>query len=145
MNSTAASPLIGAVNCRPARIGLRSGAWTACAKAVPAKRPRLKIVARLTKRARNILPPRTDGPRGRPDGARLYSHFAVPILRFRVNRPEDLHMPFSATPGLDHLGGDDIDQDLGEQPAFGVALEVVRRIVPREIRIEHQREKQVVA
>src|SRR5207247_1925229 len=53
-------------------------------------------------------------------------------------------MPFAAAPRLDHLGRDDVDQDLGEQAAFRIAFEVVGRLVPAEIRVEHQRQKQVV-
>ena len=53
-------------------------------------------------------------------------------------------MPFPAAPRLDDFGGDDVDQELGEQPAFGIALEMIGRIVPAEIRIEHQRQKQIV-
>src|SRR5262245_39659518 len=54
-------------------------------------------------------------------------------------------MPLAAAPRLDHLGGDDVDQQFREQPPFGVVLEVVGGLVPAEVRIEHQREEQIVA
>ena len=34
-------------------------------------------------------------------------------------------MPLAAAPGLDDLGGDDVDQNLGERATFGIAVEVV--------------------
>ncbi len=46
------------------------------------------------------------------------SHLAVPVFRFRADRSEDLHVPLAAAPWLDDLGGDDVDQDLGERPAL---------------------------
>ena len=64
----------------------------------------------------------------------LYLHLAVPVLRLGVDRPEDLHVPFAAAPGLDDLGGDDVDEQLREQPALGVALEVIGGLVPAEVR-----------
>src|SRR5713226_2315708 len=71
-------------------------------------------------------------------------HLAVPVLGFGVDRPENLHVPLAAAPRLDHLGRDDVDQDLREQAAFRIAFKMVGRLVPAEIRVEHQRQKEVV-
>ena len=54
-------------------------------------------------------------------------------------------MPLAAAPRLDHLGRDDIHQDFGECAPLRVALEVVGGLVPRERRIQHHRQEQVVA
>src|SRR5688572_18998073 len=54
-------------------------------------------------------------------------------------------MPFAAAPRLDHFGGDDVDQQFGKRAAFGIAVEVIRRIVPRKVRINRHRQEQVVA
>jgi hypothetical protein len=42
-------------------------------------------------------------------------------------------VPFAAAPGLDDLGRDDVDEDLGERPPFGIALEVVGGLVPAKL------------
>src|SRR5437660_10766948 len=65
----------------------------------------------------------------------------VPILRLRRHRPEDFHVPFAAAPRLDDLRRDDVDQDFREQAPIGIALEMIRRLVPAELGIEHQREE----
>src|SRR5687767_6800021 len=54
-------------------------------------------------------------------------------------------MPFAATPRLDHFGGHDVDQQFGKRAALGVAVEVIRRIVPGKVRINRHRQEQVVA
>src|SRR4030095_1436224 len=72
-------------------------------------------------------------------------HLAVPVLRFRVRRAEDFQVPLAAAPGLDDLSRDDVDEDLGKRAPFGIALEMVGGLVPREARIEHHRQKEVVA
>ena len=54
-------------------------------------------------------------------------------------------MPLAAAPGLDDVGRDDVDQDLGVAPPLRIVLEVIRLVVPHEGRIEHQRQEQVVA
>jgi hypothetical protein len=54
-------------------------------------------------------------------------------------------VPFPAAPGLDDLRGDDIDQDLRKQAPFRVPFEVVGRVVPPEVRVEHQRQEQIVS
>src|SRR5258708_2490048 len=71
-------------------------------------------------------------------------HLAVPVLRFGVRCAEDFEVPLAAPPRLDDLGRDDVHEDLGERPPFGVSFEVIRRLVPREGRVEHHRQKQVV-
>ena len=53
-------------------------------------------------------------------------------------------MPLAAAPGLDDLGGDDIDEDLGKRAAFGIALEVVGGLVPAEGRVEDHGQEQIV-
>src|SRR5712692_3470310 len=73
------------------------------------------------------------------------SHLAVPVLRFGVDGTKNLHVPFAAAPRLDDLRGDDIHENLRKEAAFGVAFEVVGRLLPREVRIEHHREKQIVS
>src|SRR5688572_27734363 len=72
-------------------------------------------------------------------------HFAVPILRLRIDRSEDLEVPLTAAPWLDDLGGDDVHEDLRKRTALGVAFEVIGRLVPPEIRVEDHREKEIVA
>src|SRR5687767_324527 len=72
-------------------------------------------------------------------------HLPIPVLRLRIRGPEDLQVPLAAAPGLDHLGGDDVDEDLGERAAFRVAFQVVGGFVPAEVRIQHHRQEQVVA
>src|ERR1041385_2227088 len=72
-------------------------------------------------------------------------HLAVPVLRLRIRRPEHLEMPLAAAPRLDHFRRGDVDEDLGERASFRIALEVIRRLVPRERRIEHHRQEQVVS
>src|SRR5262245_41396486 len=66
------------------------------------------------------------------------SHFAVPVLGLRVDGAEDFHVPFSSAPRFDHFGSHDIDENLGKEPALGVALEMVGGLVPSEVRIQHQ-------
>ena len=68
----------------------------------------------------------------------LYLHLAVPVLRLGVDGAEDLHVPFAAAPGLDDLRGDDIHEQLREQPALGIALEVIGGLVPAEVRIQRR-------
>src|SRR5688572_8011249 len=72
-------------------------------------------------------------------------HFAVPILRLRIDRSEDLEVPLTAAPWLDDLGSDDVHEDLRKRTALGVAFEVISRLVPPEIRVEDHREKEIVA
>src|SRR3954453_2945986 len=81
------------------------------------------------------------------DNRREYTplHLAVPVLRFGVGRAEYFEVPLAAAPRLDHFGGDDVDQDLGEGTALRVPLEVIRRLVPFEARVEHHRQEQIVA
>jgi hypothetical protein len=69
---------------------------------------------------------------------------AVPVLRLRGYRPEDLHVPFAAAPRFDHFGRDHVDEDFREKPSFGVAFEVIGRLVPAEVRVQHQRQEQIV-
>ena len=54
-------------------------------------------------------------------------------------------MPLAAAPGFDDLGGDDVDQNFREQAAFRVAFKMIGRLVPREVRVEQQRQEQIVA
>ena len=54
-------------------------------------------------------------------------------------------MPFSPTPGLDDLRGNDIDEYLGEGAPLGIAIEMVGRFVPPEVRVQDHRQEQVVA
>src|SRR5262245_12609698 len=139
--STSACPLIGGSTLRLASIDLNSGALGVCAsRGVPAT-VAAASAATIAKRARFINPP--------PDflglkGRDYTLHLAVPILRLGVGRSEDFHMPFAPAPRLDDLGGHHIHQDLGEDATLGIALEVIGRLVPAEVRIEHEREKQVV-
>ena len=56
-----------------------------------------------------------------------------------------LQVPLAAAPRLDDVGGDDVDQDLGERAVFGIVLEVIRLVVPHEGRVEQQRQEQIVA
>ena len=72
-------------------------------------------------------------------------HFAVPVFGLRVDGAENFHVPFAAAPRLDHLGRDDVHEDFGEEPALRVALQMVGRVVPPEIRVQQQGQKQVVA
>src|SRR5436190_15234338 len=72
-------------------------------------------------------------------------HLAVPIFRFGIDRPEDLHVPLAAAPGLDHFRCDYIHQNLGEQAPFGIALEMVSGLIPPEIRVQEQRQEQIVS
>jgi hypothetical protein len=53
--------------------------------------------------------------------------FPVPILRLGLTDLKDLEMPLAAAPWLDHLGGDDVHEHLGERAAFRVAFEVIGR------------------
>jgi len=53
-------------------------------------------------------------------------------------------MPLAPAPRLDDFGGDDVDQNLPETPTFRVALEVIRLLFPRKIRVEEHRQEQVV-
>ena len=54
-------------------------------------------------------------------------------------------MPLAAAPRFDDFGGDDVDENLPERPPLGVAFEVIRLILPAEVRIQHHRQEQVVA
>ena len=58
---------------------------------------------------------------------------------------KDFQVPLAAAPRLDHLGGHDVHEDLGERPALRDRLQVIRRLVPDERRVEHQRQEEVVA
>ena len=53
-------------------------------------------------------------------------------------------MPLSATPRLDDLGCNDVHEDLGKGPPFGIAFEVIRGFVPAEVRVEDHGEEQIV-
>ena len=46
----------------------------------------------------------------------------------------DLQVPLASAPGLDDLGGHDIDQDFRKCPPFRVAVQMVGGLVPAEIR-----------
>ena len=59
--------------------------------------------------------------------------------------PENFEVPLAAAPRLDHVGRDDVDQNLGEGPPFRVVFQVIGGVVPRKTRIEHQRQEQVEA
>src|SRR5262252_9152395 len=147
--STSAWPRSGGVSFLPARIGVSGGAvagGVACASAVAAARLAPTSVAANTERARVINPLlriTVQRPRGlRP---RLYTlHLPVPVFGLGVDGSEDFHVPLTAAPRFDDLGGDHIDQQLREQPSLRVALEVVCRVFPREVGIQHQREEQIV-
>src|SRR6185503_18452948 len=105
-----------------------------------------RIVAATMKRARFIKSSgnsRAEKLKNKP-GDYSDLHFSVPVFGLGVDRAEDFHVPLAAAPRLDHFGRYDVDEDLGEEAPFRVALEVVRRLVPPEVRIEHQRQKQIV-
>ena len=70
---------------------------------------------------------------GTPTTGRHYRrlHLAVPVLGLEAGRSENFEVPFAAAPRLDDLSRDDVDEDLGERPAFGIALEVIGGLVPR--------------
>src|SRR5436190_298390 len=72
-------------------------------------------------------------------------HLAVPVLRLRVGGAEHFEVPLAAPPGLDHLGGDHVDEDHGEAAPLGIAFEVVGGLVPAEARIQHHRQEEIVA
>src|SRR3954469_13636887 len=72
-------------------------------------------------------------------------HLSVPVLRLGIRRSEDFEMPLPATPGLNHLSRNDVDENLGERSPFRVPVEVIGGLVPREARVEHDRQEQVVA
>src|SRR6185436_9752195 len=74
----------------------------------------------------------------------LRLHLSVPVLGLRAGRSEDLQMPLPTAPGLDDLGGDDVHQNLGKRTPFGVALEMVGRLIPGEVWIQDHRQEQVV-
>ena len=46
-----------------------------------------------------------------------------------------------APPRLDDFGGDDVHEDFREGAPLGISLEVVRRLLPPEIRVEHHRQE----
>src|SRR5260370_2411366 len=149
VNSTSAWPLIGGVSFLPARTDCIGGAWavvwafsavaTALTKLAPTS------VAAKTERARTIGTSR-EWTSYEDSGEALYTlHFAVPVLGVRVDRAENLHVPLAAAPGLDDLGGDHIDENLGEQTALGVALQMVRLVVPAEGRVQEQCQRQIVS
>src|SRR5512143_3299769 len=71
-------------------------------------------------------------------------HLSVPFFRVGGRRAEDLQVPLAAAPGLDYLGGHDVDEDFGEGPALGIALEMVGGFVPREGGIQRDGQEQVV-
>src|SRR5688500_13385098 len=54
-------------------------------------------------------------------------------------------MPLAAAPRLDDLGGNDVDEQLGERAAFRIPLETVGGLVPREVRVDRHRQEQIVA
>src|SRR4051812_36520557 len=85
--------------------------------------------------------------RGQPHrtGRDYTLHLAVPILRLGIERAEDFHMPLAAAPWLDHLGGNGVHEDLRKDPPLRIPFEVIGRFVPAEIRIQHQRQKEIVA
>src|SRR6185503_4695883 len=72
-------------------------------------------------------------------------HLPVPVLRLGIHGTENFHVPLPAAPRLDDFGRDAVDQNLGKLAPFRVAFEMVRRLIPAEIRVEHQGEEQVVA
>src|SRR3954468_19115432 len=72
-------------------------------------------------------------------------HLAVPVLGLGIGRTEHFEVPLAPAPRLDDLRGDHVDEDLGERPPLGVPLEVIGRLVPRETRVEHHRQEQIVA
>src|SRR5829696_5332324 len=73
------------------------------------------------------------------------SHLPVPVLRLRVDRAEDLQVPLAAAPGFDDFGGDDVHEDLREGTAVGIAVEVVRGVIPAEGWEKDEREEQIEA
>src|SRR5262245_28225723 len=83
--------------------------------------------------------------RSGPDYIAVALHFPVPVLRLRARGSEYFHVPFAAAPGLDHFGGDHIDQQFRKQASLRIAFEVIGGLVPPEIRVEHHRQEQVVA
>src|SRR5438876_9489322 len=144
-----ASPLIGGVNFLPPRIGV-SGAdedetggvdWARTVTPTKAAASVAPTSARCIRSSREVTSstPETTNYNYKP------SHLAVPVLGLRIGRTEDLEMPFAAAPRLDHFGRDDVDENLGKDAAFGIAFEMVGRLVPAEIRIERQRQEQIVA
>ena len=54
-------------------------------------------------------------------------------------------MPLAAAPGLDHLGGDHVNENLRKRTPFRVAFKVICRLIPAEVRIEEDRQKKVVS
>src|SRR5579872_4526845 len=72
-------------------------------------------------------------------------HLAVPVFRLGILRAENLQVPLAAAPRLDYFRRDDVDEQLGKRAPFRVVLEVIRRLVPSEDGVEHQRQKQVVS
>src|SRR5262245_43373199 len=107
--STSASPLTGGVNFLPASTGssLVPGA------PMPTPNAAANVVAAIATRARFIRSSPIQNPANvSRKTARDYIapilHFAVPIFRLRINRSEDFHMPFAASPGLNHLGGNHV-------------------------------------
>ena len=47
-------------------------------------------------------------------------HLPVPVFRLGVDGTDDFQMPLAAAPGLNHLGGDDVDENFGESPPLGI-------------------------
>src|SRR6187401_888351 len=145
--STVTSPLTGGVSFFPARtdfIGAAGGGVWATDTAAPMARA--TRVAPNDMRARFITSSR-ENIESTMDGiitVLRILHLPVPVLRFGVHGAENLHVPLASAPGLNNLCGDDVDEQLRKKPPFRVAFEVVRRFVPAKVRVERQREKQVV-
>src|SRR5262245_16928486 len=103
--STSASPFTGGVNFLPPRTGSSLGAWAptpttnAAASVVAARAMRARFITILPKANAANLERKTA-----TDYTATILHFSVPVLRLRVDRPEDLHVPLTAAPRLDHLG-----------------------------------------
>src|SRR6266542_823675 len=72
-------------------------------------------------------------------------HLSIPVFPFGTGRSENFEVPLAAAPRLYHLSRNDVHEDLGEGPPFGIPFEVVGRLVPRERGVEHHRQKQVVS
>src|SRR5213596_1064429 len=102
---------MGGVSFLPASTEVIGGAAGVCASSVTPMKAAPVSVAANVRRARVIESSRGKKARKR---ANYTLQLAVPVLRLRVHRPEDLHVPLAAAPWLDDFGGDDVDQDFRE-------------------------------
>src|SRR4029077_5929117 len=123
-------------------------AWAELASPVPSSRRRQ--TSRNRQRARRMLNARDSyvSSRKKPKWADYIAvalHFPVPVLGLGARGPEDFHVPFAASPGFDHFGGDDINEQLRELASLRISFEVIGRLVPPEIRVEHHRQEEIVS